>query len=102
MTKYKEVLWEGEPEENPFKVGDRVRAYNPLTRYDCFEIDEVIDAYVYTGSDRRPYHFRQCRKLEEMEPREWTLTGGLHRSWEGPIIGALETVKVREVLEDDK
>jgi len=66
-------------ETNEFKVGDRIRAYGVLVDG---HIDDIVtgickitkDHLMVDTIDNVYYsspHFKQCRKLVEVEPREW-------------------------------
>jgi len=80
MTKYKEL-----PafETNEFKVGDMVAvygcpsvtgSYHTGSHHDVVHIAE--EGEILVGTELNPrlgFHFKQCRKLVEVEPREWWL-----------------------------
>lgn len=109
MTKYKEL-----PafETNEFNVDDIINVYN--VNRQIKSIIRVINGYHIivdstNGEDiRQQVHFKQCRKLEEIEPLEWIVTQvytqhGLGIASEG-INERLDSysskkIKVREVIE---
>jgi hypothetical protein len=124
MKKYKEL-----PafETNEFKVGDRVKVYMSPEPYigliteieDSFLKIEAVDYNEHTFE-----HFKQCRKLEEIKPREFWV----HRDCVNNIFGQLplryygspprfgsaviatyvdkpdrkEYIRVQEILEDEE
>lgn len=103
MTKYKEQLYEGEPETNPFKVGDRVRVYRASAADDVYYRDGVVTKVrceeVIYGSYFA--HFRQCRRLVPVEPRETAYCWD-HAQVSMPDVCAsrCDVTLVRECLDD--
>lgn len=91
-------------EKNDFKVGDYVRVYDEQYQFDC-AISAINDCFVSFNTTRK-LHFKQCRLLLPVKPREFYLI----RDCEDDTFGILEEkpnnvwkeiVKVREVLEDE-
>ncbi len=123
MTKYREVLWENEPLENPFAVGDRVIIFGLSSTGDPEPVvDEIIDFNpngMMAISSGFLIHHRQCRKLEPVKAREWWIQRSLvdeysevvaHYEVHSEVTAKLaadeynhgdEIIKVREVLEDE-
>lgn len=73
--KYKELPLD-ESKGNPFKVGDRVRIYDHSNTYEgyikCINDNQNVVVIVNEAtSGRVAGHWKQCRKLEIDNPREW-------------------------------
>jgi len=51
-----------------FEVGDKIQYYYPMGDGDA-HILKVIPPYLHCSNGI--YHFKQCRKLEEINPREF-------------------------------
>lgn len=90
-----------------FKVGDKIRTYD-IDRVCDREITRIAVDFVYC--QKEPFHFKQCRKLVPVEPREWTLfkdKNGIEVAIKNtdPFPGKPNsytfTCNVREVLEDE-
>jgi hypothetical protein len=94
---------------NEFKIGDMVRAYELSFRTGYVEgkiLNIKGDEICFSIPDMPlVFHFKQCRKLEEVKPREfWTYRVYLQdpSSNEGALLRVLdEAIKVREVLDDE-
>jgi hypothetical protein len=91
-------------ETNEFKVGDRVRFYEDCDANEG-EVVHVSMNVIEVHGINYGIHFKQCRKLEEVKPREfWIHSPG------GYLVDTLSTddrvnlkaqgyIKLREVLE---
>lgn len=101
-------------ETNEFKKGDALRSYCAIGGIERCDVTSVSGDIVYSGDSE--FHFKQCRLLKQVKPREWWV-------WLGDIsvIEKLEKIvawtekgrpdliahdgykwiKVREVLEDE-
>ena len=104
--KYKVKLWDGEPEENSFKMGDRAIGYGSDAYSLEADVTSVDGNYVFLASNQ--YHFRQCRLVEQEKLEEWevvrspdknrneiaSLYWAEQQGWEHS-----KPFKVREVLE---
>lgn len=94
-------------EVNDFKVGDWVRVYqNYGVGTEDYTIKEVHIDFISVKDITKPmYHWKACRKLVPVEPREWTITicedGTLSKGtpFAKNIYNYSETIRVREVLE---
>ena len=91
-------------ETNEFKSGDLVRIYDAMVvgNFRTDAVTVVKGDLIYTGA--QSYHFKQCRKVEEIKPREWWIDTkpGVWTVWEN--IDSIDKVKggfirVREVEE---
>ncbi len=98
-------------ETNEFKRGDKVNIYNDGRVFIYFVVnvrnDIVIAAYKVDISEAMTseFHFRQCRKLEEIKPREWLVrTDGQFSQFITSDLGMCPskyTFRVREILEGE-
>ncbi len=100
-------------ETNEFKEGDKVNLYDKLGIL-VGEITDISGDYIRFMSTGRNYerHFKQFRKLEEIQPREYIRYidefGNLYKyddtscfaRTESVRAGATKRIKLREVLED--
>jgi hypothetical protein len=114
-------------ETNEFKVGDRVKVYMSPEPYIGLitEIEnDLLEVIAFYCNEHTFEHFRQCRKLEEIKPREFWV----HRDCVNNIFGQLplryyggpprfgsaviatyvdkpdhqEYIRVQEILEDEE
>lgn len=99
-----------------FEIGDTVRVYQSVEacdgKVDAISGDLIDVSFVQSAHDRGIYHFKTCRKLVPVEPREWT---GRREFFEADSMGRVtstkyilwikgigpETIKVREVLDEE-
>lgn len=100
MTKYKELPPESET-ENYFKIGDLVHIYCASSggRIGPEKVKHVWKNNIqYYGAY---YHFKQCRKLEEVKPRELWVCPQCDMGWvsKGSCCSS-RLKKFREVLDD--
>lgn len=93
-------------EINQFQKGDRARVYRGDKQEDVI-VEEIRVNGMLLLRSKDIYdsfaHFKQCRKLEELKPREWTVF--LTKDGRITSAGALnfceaKWLRVREVLED--
>jgi len=94
-------------ETNEFKVGDKVKVYNSEGHFTAF-VSEIMLNKEFLRLETRtlPVHFKQCRKLEEIKPREFWVD--LLENKLLPIeyekrnkdFSKSGYIKVREVIED--
>lgn len=105
MTRHKELPIDDSKGIEQFKPNDRLNIYTEDKVYE----DWILDGTVATGERLnicglgfKP-HWRQCRKIVEEKPREWEI--GVY---DGRLVDpsyvredGVETIRVREVLEDE-
>jgi hypothetical protein len=100
-------------ETNEFKVGDLINVYigHYLYKVRVTRTHEYL--VFFSGADTENgeglAHFKQCRKLEEIKPREFFIDLRTYRSTDvipseyspNPWGPDMRVIKVREVLEDE-
>lgn len=112
MNKYREL-----PafEKNEFNEGDLVNCYNAPSGSLPFvlKITGIFQDFIYgdlpdskEGDESIGAHFKACRKLEELKPREWEV----YLDKQGTIISYnamkdfcwndVKTIRVREILDE--
>lgn len=92
---------------NQFQVGDKVRVYHsPYNVTDATVTEVQGDALLARKDPSKKTqeifaHFKQCRRLEEMKPREWLIyrTKSHEFTTDQTIEHYLPAIKVIEVLE---
>jgi len=72
--KYKEL--DAAKSVDEFKVGDKFNAYEYDAPFKNREVTDLDGNIIISVSHR--YHFKQCRKLEEVKPREWWIGPGVY------------------------
>jgi len=87
-----------------FKIGDRVAVFDKCftNHQSVYPLKGIVGDILLFSEFDKGFHFRQCRKLEESEPREWEKFCPIHkRVHEGHFQDYCPFIKVQEVLEND-
>lgn len=106
--KYKELPECDSADE--FKVGDRAIAYKSATNFQQFTVRGVSGHSIQSGSAEL-FHFKQCRKVEEVKPRELEICLIHHSITDYPVVISSDVwsckhtkgcavYRFREVLDD--
>ena len=101
--KYRELPIDDSKGVEQFKAGDIIKAFTKDDWY-IFKAYRVLNTRVYKDIFDS-YHWKQCRKLEKVKPREfWICTNSnCHQTWSKDTVCAIcktETViHVREVID---
>lgn len=101
-------------ETNEFKVGDIVNCYCEQKTHIEIPVKCLLVDKDYLLIEDRTYqiiaHFKQCRKLVKVEPREFWLVFSHEHNYSNPSVYPCEQIiahkgawqiKVREVLDED-
>jgi len=110
---YKELPPKSET-ENYFKAGDHIRGFNcgPTGDYSWEMKVSRVEGNMVIDVDGSKSHFKQCRLLEEVKPREWTvyridvgreiISSNKAARFMGVDLtdNRWETIKVREILDE--
>lgn len=94
-------------ETNEFKAGDVINVYVDYNTIHKVTVNNSFGDYLDFGAELYGrYHFKQCRKLEEVKPREfWIYSAYDHNPDEHPDPRGVrypKAFKVREVLDEEK
>ena len=94
-------------ETNEFKVGDLVKCYDSEVSDDNEIIEVIVADKIYLKNYTYSAHFKTCRKLEEIKPREFWIVGREDEFYvyenepkDITLSEGFKKIRVREVLED--
>ncbi|HEY5688552.1 MAG TPA: hypothetical protein VIS27_09640 [Yeosuana sp.] len=99
-------------ETNEFKVGDKVICYDSAVVVSVIHtVTKVFPTSIILSPGPEEYkgmdmNFKQCRKLEEIKPREYSvnidaITGNIVGPFSSLNSDNFKTIKVREVMDDE-